>query len=47
MPTPEAPKVDGKDFLEHLRTVHFSLLAVCVALVVVVTSPSRSSLDDA
>ena len=31
---------DSKDFLDQLRTVHFTLLAVCLAAVVIISSPS-------
>jgi hypothetical protein len=31
---------DSKDFLEQVRTVHFTLLAVCLTAVVIVSSPS-------
>jgi hypothetical protein len=30
---------DFKDFVEHLRTIHFALLAVCLGLIVVTTAP--------
>jgi hypothetical protein len=35
---------DDKDFAEHLRTVQFTLLAICLALTVVVTSPTRTDI---
>ena len=38
---------DPKDFLEQLRTVHFTLLGVCLAVVVIVTSPSPTWFDRA
>jgi hypothetical protein len=34
-----------KDFLEHLRTVHFTLLAACLGLLVVVFSPPKSETE--
>lgn len=34
---------DEKDFPEHLRTIQFTLLALCLGLVVVITSPSTNS----
>ena len=40
----QANKPDSKDFVEHLRTVHFGLMAVCLALVVVLNSPTSSSI---
>src|SRR5712691_6526060 len=36
-----ASEDDKKDFADHLRTVQFTLLIVCLGLVVVTTSPSR------
>jgi len=37
----ERPKQrDAKDFIEHLRTVHFTLVAVCTALLVIILSPT-------
>jgi hypothetical protein len=38
------PTID-KDFLEHLRTVHFTLLASCLGLLVVVFSLARSEIE--
>jgi len=38
---------DPKDFLEQLRTVHFSLLAVCLAVVVIVSSPGPTRITKA
>jgi hypothetical protein len=35
---------DEKDFGEHLRTIHFTLMALCIALLVVTTSPTGSSM---
>jgi hypothetical protein len=32
----------SKDFVEHLRTVHFALLVTCVALIVIKTSGTES-----
>jgi hypothetical protein len=34
----QASKPDSKDFVEHLRTVHFTLMAVCAALLTLVIS---------
>ncbi len=33
-------KGDSKDFVEHLRTVHFTLVTVCLALIVICQFPS-------
>jgi hypothetical protein len=38
---------DSKDLLEHLRTVHFTLLATCVAIAVIVLSPSPTQIGKA
>jgi hypothetical protein len=38
---------NSKDFVEHLRTVHFSLMAVCLGLIVIVQFPSSSRLREA
>jgi hypothetical protein len=38
---------DGKDFLEQLRTVHFSLAIICVTAVVVVNLPKSVNLSTA
>jgi hypothetical protein len=36
----ERPKQRApKDFIEHVRTVHFTLVAVCTALLVITLSP--------
>jgi len=40
MNAPPASSSDPKDFLDQLRSVHFTLLAVCLAAVVIVSSPS-------
>ena len=45
-PIPETAK-DSKDFVEHLRTVHFTLLISCIALMVIVMSPSPMAVRDA
>jgi len=36
-----------KDYIEHLRTVHFSLIAICIALGVVVSSTNRREVSRA
>jgi hypothetical protein len=41
------PARDSKDFVEHLRTIHFTLMAVCLALLVVVLTPSPLSIQRA
>jgi len=38
---------DSKDLLGQLRTVHFTLLAVCLAAVVIVSSPSPTKIKKA
>jgi hypothetical protein len=38
MPTSQAPAHWSKDFVEHLRLVHFTLVAVSVAIVIIVKS---------
>jgi hypothetical protein len=40
IPTSDKGADDSKDFVEHLRTVHFALLAISLALVVIASSPS-------
>jgi hypothetical protein len=37
----------SKDYVEHLRTVHFTLIAVCLGLFVLATSPSPTGLSTA
>jgi hypothetical protein len=39
--------LDSKDFLEQLRTVHFTLLAVCLTVVVIVSSPGPTRITKA
>src|SRR6266850_235828 len=45
--TQEGARDDGKDFVEHLRTVQFTLLAVCLGLTVAVTSAGNSQINSA
>lgn len=40
--TVKADKGDSKDFVEHLRTVHFTLVTVCLALIVILQFPFAS-----
>lgn len=40
-------KNESKDFVEHLRTVHFTLLVICLASVVIVLSPPSSDINRA
>ena len=40
-------KGDSKDFVEHLRTVHFTLVTVCLALIVILQFPSPVSIREA
>ena len=44
-PDSERGKDESKDFVEHLRTVHFALVATCVALLVIVTSANKKIED--
>lgn len=37
----------SKDYVEHLRTVHFTLVVVCIALVVLITSDRKSTVSNA
>jgi hypothetical protein len=37
----------SKDYIEHLRTVHFTLVVACIALVVLITSDHRSAVSNA
>ena len=37
----------SRDYVEHLRTVHFTLVVACIALVVLITSDHRSAVSDA
>jgi hypothetical protein len=39
--------LDSKDFLDQLRSVHFTLLAVCLAVLVIITSPGPTWVDKA
>jgi hypothetical protein len=42
-----SPKKDAKDFIEHLRTVHFTLVVICLATIVVISSPSSKDVAKA
>jgi len=44
---PEKEKKDSKDFVEHLRTIHFTLLISCIALMVIILSPSPMAVREA
>jgi hypothetical protein len=44
---PDKTTAETKDFAEHLRSVHFSLAAVCLGLLVVVSQPTRPELRTA
>jgi hypothetical protein len=35
----------SKDFVEHLRTVHFTLIALCIGLIVLASFPSKSEIQ--
>jgi hypothetical protein len=37
----------SKDFVEHLRTVHFTLIALCVGLIVLASFPSKTEIQTA
>jgi len=44
----DRPKgADSKDFIEHLRTVHFALVATCLALLAITLSPSPEAIRKA
>ncbi|HEY2498952.1 MAG TPA: hypothetical protein VGK24_17955 [Candidatus Angelobacter sp.] len=43
----EKAEENSQDFVEHLRTVHFALLASCIALFVVLTSPTPADFGKA
>jgi hypothetical protein len=43
----KADRGDSKDFVEHLRTVHFTLVTVCLALIVILQFPSPVSIREA
>jgi hypothetical protein len=43
----KGPDMDLKDHLEHLRTVHFSLLATCLVLLVVSTTSQNRTVKPA
>ena len=45
--TVKSDKDDSKDFVEHLRTVHFTLVTVCLGLIVVLQFPSPVSIREA
>jgi hypothetical protein len=44
---PEPHSHWSKDYVEHLRTVHFTLVVVCLALVVLITSDRKSAVSSA
>ena len=44
---PDKSTTETKDFAEHLRSVHFSLAAVCLGLLVIVSQPTRPELRTA
>jgi hypothetical protein len=41
----QAPAHWSKDFVEHLRTVHFTLIALCVGLIVLASFPSKAEIQ--
>ena len=45
MPNLQAPAHWSKDFVEHLRTVHFTLIALCVGLIILALFPSKSEIQ--
>jgi hypothetical protein len=47
MPNSQAPAHWSKDFVEHLRTVHFTLVALCVGLIVLASFPSKTEIQAA
>lgn len=44
-PTSSNPVHWSKDFVEHLRTVHFTLIALCLGLIVLASFPSKSEIQ--
>ena len=44
---PNDPESDHKDLIEHLRTVHFTLVVVCVALAVIISGPAANEIRTA
>ncbi len=44
-PALHGPKHWSKDFVEHLRTVHFTLITVCFALILLSTSRSQTEVQ--
>ena len=45
MPNSQAPAHWSKDFVEHLRTIHFTLIALCVGLIVLASFPSKTEIQ--
>lgn len=43
-PTTLIPSHWSKDFVEHLRTVHFTLIALCLGLIILALFPSKSDI---
>lgn len=41
----QAPAHWSKDFVEHLRTVHFTLIGICVGLIVLASFPSKTEIQ--
>jgi hypothetical protein len=41
----QAPAHWSRDFVEHLRTVHFTLIALCVGLIVLASFPSKTDVQ--
>ena len=37
----------SKDYVEHLRTVHFTLVAICIALLALASSESHNQVSEA
>jgi len=46
-PVPESAKDDSKDFVEHLRSIQFSLMASCLTLIVIVQFPAPKAVQRA
>jgi hypothetical protein len=44
---PPQPAHWSKDFVEHLRTVHFTLIALCIGLTILASFPSKTEIQRA
>lgn len=41
----QAPAHWSKDFVEHLRTVHFKLIALCIGLIILASFPGKTEIQ--